>query len=100
MSPNLRNYQQEVWNFISHFHYFDINIAPWIHNVAANTLVNVDARFSPLKDGFSIKIMYRPFVLDNITNFHVFNNNQQLLDFMVNTNVLKDVAIDEDEHEK
>ena len=55
---------------------------------------------SPLKYGFSFEIIYNPYVLHNITNFHVFNDDQQIQDFMKKIDVLKDAAIDEDEHNK
>lgn len=100
MSPNRRNYQREVWHLISHFQAFNIIFVPRIRNAIVDTLANVVARFSPLRDGFSVHIIYRSFIPNNITNFHIFNEDQQILNFMMNTNVFKDVAINEDEHEK
>lgn len=37
---------------------------------------------------------------DNVNNFYVFNNDQQILHFMANVDVFKDAPIEEDEHEK
>lgn len=54
----------------------------------------------PLSNGFSIQIIYKPYVPDDLTNFHVFNDNQQIIHFMENADVFKDVTIDEDEHNK
>jgi len=53
-----------------------------------------------LREGISIEIIYKPSILDNITNLRIFYDDQQLLCFMVNANVFKDVTIDEDENEK
>jgi len=70
-----------------------------MHNVATDALENVATRMLPLRDGFSIEIFYKPFVLDNITKLWIFYDNQQIFYFMANTDVFKYVAIDEDEHE-
>jgi len=49
---------------------------------------------------FSIEMIYKPHVLDNITNLYVFNDDQHILHFMLNVDVFKDATIDEDEHDK
>jgi len=54
----------------------------------------------PLSDGFSIEIIYKPLVPNNMTNFHVFNDDHQIHHFMENADIFKDVAIDEDENDK
>jgi len=38
--------------------------------------------------------------LDDITNLDVFNDDQQILDFMENVDVFKHATIDENEHGK
>ena len=40
------------------------------------------------------------YILDNINNLCVFNDDQQLLHFMDNVDVFKDAAIDDEEHER
>ena len=70
-----------------------------MHNAAADTLANAAARFTPLRDSFSIEVIYRPSVPDNVTNLRIFNDDQQILDFMLNAEMFKDAAIDEEEHE-
>ena len=47
-----------------------------MHNVAADTLANAVARFTPLRDDFSIEFLYRPSVADNITNLRIFDDDQ------------------------
>lgn len=92
VSPNLSNYQQEVWNLISQFHAFNIIFVPRIRNVVV--------RLSPLRNGFSVEIIYRPSIPDNITNFFIFNDKTKILDFMANTDVFKDANIGKDEKRK
>jgi len=76
VSPNLKSYEREVWHLISQFQDFNIIYVPRIHNVVVDKLENVIARLSLLRDGFSIEIIYSPFVSDNIINFQVFNDHQ------------------------
>eukprot|EP00253_Pinus_taeda_P019047 PITA_19047 len=73
---------------------------PRFNNVDVDTLANAASRFTPLRDGFSIEIMYKPVVPDNITNLRVFNDDQQILEFMTNVEVFKEATIEEEEHEK
>jgi len=54
----------------------------------------------PLKIGVYIEILYKPSMLDNVINFIFFNDDQQMLHFMANLYAFKDVAIEEDEHNK
>lgn len=100
LSPHLKYYQQEVWRLISAFDAFGIKSVLRMYNAAADTLANVAARFTPLRDGSSTEVMYRPSVPDNITNLRVFDDDQQILEFMLNTEVFKDAAIDEVDHDQ
>ena len=72
LSPHLKGYQQEVWHFISTFDTFDIKFVPKMHNAATDILANAVARFTALRDGFSIEIVYKPALPDNVTNLHIF----------------------------
>ena len=54
---------------------------------------------SSIKYIFTIEILYQPYIPDNITNLHVFNDDQQILHFMANTDIFKDAEIDDDKHE-
>lgn len=47
-----------------------------------------------------IEFIYKPYVHDNVTKFHVFSDEQHIVDFMANVYVFKYVAIDEHEHER
>lgn len=98
--PNLKNYQQEVCHLISSFQAFYIKYIPRIHNATIDTLTNAATMLSPHKDGFSIEIIYKPSISNIITNLHMFNDDQMILDFMANVGMFKDEAIDEDVHDK
>jgi len=75
MSPKLKSYQQEVWHLILQFQAFNTIFVPRIHNVSVDALANVVARLSSLRDGFSIEILYKSFIPDNITNLRIFNDD-------------------------
>lgn len=72
---------------------------PIIHNAVANALENTVSRILPLRGSFSIEILYKPCVLENIT-YAIFYYYQKILHFMANIDVFKDTVIDEDEHKK
>jgi len=69
-------------------------------NVAVDALENIAARMTPLRDRFSIEILYKPSIPDNITNLRVFHDDEQILHFMANADVFKDATIDEDINER
>lgn len=48
---------------------------------------------------FSVQLLFRPSVPDNITNFRVFDNDEQIVDFLASKDVFKDAAIDDHEHD-
>ena len=99
-SPHLKGYQQEVWRLISAFNAFGIKFVLRMHNAIAGTLANATARFTPLRDGFSIEVIYKPSIPDNVTNLRVYNDDQQVLDFMLNTNIFKDTVMEEEHHDR
>lgn len=70
-----------------------------MRNATINALTNVASRMSPIRDRFTIEILYKLSIPDNITNLCVFNDDQQILHFMANTDVFKDATIDA-EHER
>jgi len=70
-----------------------------MRNVVVDVLANATTRMTPLRDSFTIEILYKPSIRDNIINLCVFYNDQQILHFMANVDVFKDAAIDEDKHD-
>jgi len=74
---------------IKPFKAFNIIFIPRFYNVVADTLANATIIFTPLRDGLSIEVVYKPTVPDNITNLRVFNDDQKTLEFMTSVEVFK-----------
>lgn len=69
---------------IKYFKSFIISYVARFNNVVVDTLANAIAKFTPPRDGFSNEIVYKLVLLDNVTNLCIFNDEQQILDFMEN----------------
>jgi ribonuclease HI len=69
LSPHLKAYQQEVWNLLYSFDAFNITSIPHNQNIDADILANTTSRFIPPDDGFSVEMIFRPSIPDNITNW-------------------------------
>ena len=86
LSPHLKSYQSEVCILMNKFSSFNINSIPRINNVEENLLANVASKLLPAEglspDAFSIELLFRPSVLDNTTNWRVFDDNQQIINFL------------------
>jgi ribonuclease HI len=72
LSPHLKSYQSEVWSLMNKFFAFNINSIPRLNNSKADLLANVASKLLPAEglspDAFSVEILFRPSVPDNITN--------------------------------
>jgi ribonuclease HI len=102
LTPNLKKYQTEVWSLIRKFIAFNINSIPRSSNSEADLLANVASKLFPA-DGFSpnaflIELLFRPSIPDNITNWRVFDDDQQIINFMHMDDTLQDAVIDESTH--
>jgi ribonuclease HI len=80
LTPHLKCYQSEVWSLINKFSSFNINSIPRSSNVEADLLANVASKLLPA-DGlspsaFSMELLFRPSIPDNITNWRVFEDDQ------------------------
>lgn len=49
---------------------------------------------------FSVQLLFRPSVPDNITNFRVFDDDEQIMNFLASKDVFEDAVIDEQEHKQ
>ena len=74
ISPHLKAYQNEVWDFIINFHTFNIVSIPRLKNVAVDLLATSASRLVPSNNRFSIELLFRPSVLDMITKLWVISN--------------------------
>ena len=86
------------------FQSFNINSIPRSNFFSVELLANTTSRLIPPEglhpEMFSIELMYRPSIPENITNWKIFDNDVQILDFLTTQNTFKYFVIDEVEHEK
>ena len=50
-------------------------------------------------DIFSIELIYKPSIPDNITNCRIFNVEQQMIDFLHSEDSFRGSIIDDEQHE-
>jgi hypothetical protein len=66
-------------------------------------LANVASKLIPSEefshDRFSIELLFRPYVPDNITNWRVFNDDDHIISFLTQEDTYKDLIIDENQHD-
>lgn len=102
ISTHLKHYQSLVRSLTSHFLAFNIYVIPRIQNVSADLLANVASKLIPSEDyspdSFSVELLFKPLILDNITNWWVFNDDEDILSFLSSEKSYDDQIIDEDEH--
>ena len=65
-------------------------------NVASKLIPSED--FSP--DRFSIELIFRPSIPDNITNWRIFNDDPDIVSFLTSEGSYNNQIIDEDQHDK
>jgi hypothetical protein len=67
-------------------------------------LANVASRLIPSEgifpDTFSVELLYRPSIPDNVTNWRVFDDDQQIISFLHLEGNFKDSIIDEGQHDQ
>ena len=54
--------------------------------------------FAP--DAFFVELIYRTSIPDNITNWKVFYDDQEIINFLTTNDTFKDIAIDENSHDQ
>jgi hypothetical protein len=103
LSPHLKSYQSEVWNLMNKFSSFNINSIPRLNNSEAYLLANVASKLFPAKglspDAFSVQLFFRPSVPDNITNWRVFDDDQQIINFLHMEETFQGTVIDKCTHD-
>ena len=66
--------------------------------------MNVASKLIPSEnitsDFFSVELIFRPSILDNIFNWRVFDNDLQVHNFIMNGDTFKDSSIDEVTHDE
>ena len=104
LSPHLLNYQKLVRDMTSSFKSLNIKYVPRSQNFDAYLLANTTYKLIPPEglapNTFSIELMYRPSIPDNVTSWKIFDDDVQKIDFLTTQDTFKDLAIDEVENEK
>ena len=102
-SNHLKNYQREVWDLINKFEAFDIKSIPHTMNFEADMLANAASNLCPSDDFshniFSVEFIYRPSIPDNITDWRVFEDDEQIINFLHSEDTFKRLVIDDEQHE-
>eukprot|EP00253_Pinus_taeda_P004312 PITA_04312 len=103
LSSHLKHYHFLVQELISNFLAFNISPIPRSQNAAADLLANVASKLLPSEDykpdRFSVELIFRPSIPDNVTNWRVFNHDQEILHFLTSDKSYDDQIIDESDHD-
>jgi ribonuclease HI len=103
-SPHLKNYQQEVHRLIEHFEAFNIAAIPRAKNTLVESLATTASKLSALEDyeasRFTVELLYKPSVPNNIANWKVFAGDEQIINFLTNQDNFKYLAIDDEEFQE
>jgi hypothetical protein len=87
-----------VHKLINHFEAFNITMIPRVKNILADSLATTASRQSPVEDyeasWFTVELLYKPSMPNNISNWKVFEGDEQIINFLTNQDNLKDLAID------
>ena len=80
------------------FEAFNIRSIPRTKNFDVHMLANATSNLSPSDDfshdRFSVELIYRLSILDNITNWRIFDNDQQIIDFLHLKDTFRGLVID------
>jgi len=74
-----------------------------MQNANADLFANVASKLIPSEDyspnRFSIELIFRPSIPDNVTNCLIFNNDYDIVNFLTSEGSYNDQIIDENEHD-
>ena len=103
LSTHLKHYQSLVQDLTSHFSAFNISSIPRSQNSAADLLANVASKLLPPEDyspdRFSVELLFRPSIPDNVTNWRVFNHDEDIIQFLTSEKSYDNQIIEENEHD-
>jgi hypothetical protein len=85
---------------IENFESFNITVIPIIKSTLADSLDIVASILSPLEyyeaSRFTVELLYKPSVPNNISNWKVFEGDEQIIKILTNHDNFKDLAIDDE----
>ena len=103
ISNRLTRYQQEIWDLLPSFSSFNIFSVPRYFNIDVDLLANVASWLIPFENFepnvFSVELIYRPSVPNNVTNWRVFNDYEEIINFLTMEDTFKGSVIDEEQHD-
>jgi hypothetical protein len=89
-----------VHRLIENFEDFNITTIPIAKNILDDSLATAASRLSPLEDyeasRFTMELLYKPSVPNNISNWKVFEGDEQIINFPTNQDNFRDLAIDDE----
>ena len=85
------------------FEAFNIKSIPRTLNFEADMLANAASNLFPSDDfshdKFSLELIYMSSIPDNITNWRVFEDDEQIINFLHSEDTFKGSVIDDEQHE-
>jgi hypothetical protein len=63
-------------------------------------LANTTSRCIPLDDGFSVEMIFKPSIPDTITNWILFDDDNQIINFLTISDTFQDAVIDDEAHQQ
>lgn len=98
ISNHPKNYQDEVFVLIDKFDAFNISSNSHSQNSKKYVLANVASKLITFEyifaNLFLVELIYKPSVLDNITNWWVLDDDDQLINFLHIEDTSKDSVIE------
>lgn len=90
-----------VWDLIESFDAFNIQSVYRSNNQVANSLAQAASSLEPLAiesmNEFTIELSSIPSILDNVSNFQLFDDDDHIREFLTSSDVFATLIIDEDE---
>lgn len=103
VSGHLKHYQSLAQNLTSHFTTFNIFSVPRLQKASVDLLASVASKLIPSQEfspnRFSIELIFRPSIPDNVTNWRVFNNDADIINSLTSGGTYEEQIIDEHEHD-
>ena len=85
------------------FEAFNIKSISHSENYKANMLTNAASNLSPnddfTHDNFFVAFIYKPSIPYNITSWRIFDNDQQIIDFLHFEDTFRRLVIHDEQHE-
>jgi hypothetical protein len=89
---------------IERFEAFNITTIPRAKNILVDFLATTASRLLPLEDyeasQLTVEILSKPSVPNNISNWKLFEGDEQITNFLTNQDNFKDLVIDDEEFQE